>query len=276
MSGSRKPGLRCLCLLVCALCLLSLVQPTAAEPASLTTEQTLTTVVRLSANKNAASMGQLENGTKVTVLGQRGDFYKIDCYDMNGYVAKTQIVHTEDGEYYVNCSPESSETKNLNYTEHGEALELRHSLLSLAKKQLGYPYVYGGTRPGGFDCSGLMLYLYGQHGISLHRTAAQQLRDGIIIPREALQVGDLIFFYEPGRTYPASHVSIYAGNNQIIHAGSKGIEYADLDLDYYVDYYLCARRIINTNARVELAGATPVDPVSRSLSGGGISGRTAG
>lgn len=246
MTKSLKPGMRLLCLFLSLVCILSVVRPTSAKQTVLSDNQTYTTVVRLKASSNSQSIGQLVDGTKITVLGKSGDYYKIDCYDMVGYVARSQVVHTED-EYYVNCKAGSSQTRILTYTGHAEALEQRHSLFALAKKQLGSRYVWGGTRPGGFDCSGLTSYLYKKHGIKLNRTAAQQLQNGIIIPKDALQVGDLIFFYEPGRTYPASHVGIYAGNNRIIHSGSKGVCYADLDVDYFVKYYLCARRIIHTD-----------------------------
>lgn len=273
MTRPLNLGMRMLCIVVCIVCVLGFVRPVSAQAPQLAENQTYTTIVHLKASSGSQSIGQLENGTKVTVLGASGDFYKIDCYDMTGYVARSQILHTEDDEYYVNCQVGSSQTKVLTYTDHTQALETRHSLFSLAKKQLGSRYVLGSSRPGAFDCSGLTSYLYRKHDIKLHRTAALQLQDGIIIPREALQVGDLIFFYEPGRSYPSSHVSIYVGNNRIIHSGSKGVEYADLDVDYYVKYYLCARRIVNTGA---LAIAQPqARGLSDTLTANSVSGRTA-
>ena len=273
MTRSLNPGMRLFCALMCIVCIFGFVRPAAAEQTALSADQTYTAIVHLKASSGSQSIGQLEDGTKVTVLGKSGDYYKIDCYDMVGYIAKSQVVHTEDDEYYVNCQAGSSQTRTLTYTGHAEALEDRHSLFALAKKQLGSRYVWGGTRPGGFDCSGLTSYLYSKHGIKLHRTAAQQLQDGIIIPKDALQVGDLIFFYEPGRTYPASHVGIYVGNNQIIHSGSKGVCYADLDVDYFVKYYLCARRIIYTDT----VSVTPVQAriATDTLTVHSVSGRTA-
>ena len=274
MTGSRKWGLRILSLVLCFACLIPLVRPASAEETE-QTPRTLTTVVRRSASTGATVIGQMADGTEVTVLETRGDFYKVDCYDMTGYIASSQITYTEDGKYYIDCVEGSAETQSIVYTDYADALVMRHSLFALAKKQLGKPYIYGSTGPYGFDCSGLTYYLYSQHGTELHRTASQQLQDGIIVAKEGLQVGDLIFFRESWETYPASHVGIYVGENRIIHAGNRGIEYADLDFDYFYDYYLCARRVINTSsAQVESVSA--VSAVSRAMPASGISGRMVG
>ena len=276
MTRSLNLGMRILSFVLCLLCLVSLAQPFAVVEATESEEvlaQTLTTIVRNKASNSSAIIGQMENGTMVKVLGKKKDFYKVDCYGRNGYIAKSQIVHSEDGNYYISCDPESSNTRVLTYTAHADALSLRHSLLKLGKKNLGYRYRYGGTRPGGFDCSGLMLYLFNKHGINLHRTAATQMQDGVVVPRDGLQVGDLLFFYEPGRTYPASHVGIYIGDNKMIHSGSRGTEIADLDIDYYVKYYEGARRVINTAAaQLEVPAS---NDVSGLLTTNSVTGRTA-
>lgn len=277
MNRSLHLGMRMICLALCLVCLLSVVRPVTAEettPDEQTVAQAMTTVVHLRASAGSASVGQMENGTAITVLKEQGDFYKVDCYDVVGYIAKTQVVHSEDGKYYVNCSPESSETGWVTYTDHAEALALRHSLMTLAEKQIGSRYVIGGARPGGFDCSGLMYYLYGQHGIGLHRTATQQLQDGIVVSRECMQVGDLIFFNESGRSYPASHVGIYVGNNQMIHSGGSGVVLADLDKEYFARTYLCARRIVNVDT-AQLEQPVAANVTGGILSSNSISGRTA-
>ena len=277
-----KPHNALLRFLSFTLCLVSLLLPLCSFSAQAVEEEsavqvqnmTLTCAVRQRANQGAAVIGRMENGTGVTVLAEQGDYYKIDCYDMTGYIAKEQVEH-KDGKYYVNCKEGTADVQPMDYVEHGTALELRESILALAKRQLGYPYVYGGTRPGGFDCSGLMLYLYGKHGYPLSRRASTQLGDGIIVAREGMQVGDLVFFRETGEYYPASHVGIYAGNNQIIHAGSRGIVYADLDGEYFSDYFLCARRVVNTGT-VQVQQLPAVNMERSVLSVGSISGRQAG
>ena len=277
MTRSHRLGLRIISLVLCLVCLFPVVRPVTASADKATMEKSddyiLTTIVRSRASASAPIIGRMENGTQVTVLGQKGKFYKVDCYDMKGYIAKSQIVHTEDDKYYVNCAEGSSETKKTPCVSYADALLTQHSLLALAKKQLGTRYVYGGSRPGGFDCSGLMYYIFGKHDIRLHRSASQQLQDGIIVSKEGMQVGDLVFFKEKGAKTLTSHVGMYAGNNQIIHAGSKGIEYADLDFSYFKDYFLCARRIVNTGAVQLSSDALTVD-ADGLLTVTSISGRT--
>lgn len=251
MTRTQNIGIRMLCVALSLVCLLSGVQPVMAaeEPAAAASDTIDTTLVRNSASYYAAVIGQMENGTAVTVLDARGDFYKIDCYDMNGYIAKEQIVQKDDGKYYVNCDPASSETSTMAGVSLADVLLLRASVLALTQDQLGYPYVYGGSAPGGFDCSGLTSYIYKKHDYAIHRTASDQLQDGLIVSREGLQVGDLIFFRDPGYPYLSSHVGIYAGDNQIIHAGSRGICYADLDTTWFASRYLCARRMVTVSAQ---------------------------
>lgn len=245
MTKSKRLCLRMVSALICVCCLLGSVQGMAAAPEQ--TAQTMTTKVRCGASYDSRVIGQMENGTQVTVLDTCGAFYLVDCYDMTGYIAASQLV-LRNKEYYVNCEKGSSETDVMDFTDHADALALRHSLLALAQEQLGTPYVYGGTSPSGFDCSGFTQYLYSQHGLGLNRTASEQLCCGIAVSKEGLQVGDLIFFREPWQPYLATHVGVYAGNGQIIHAGNSGICYADLEGSYFSDYYLCARRVIITDS----------------------------
>ena len=260
MTKSRSMGMRLLSLALCVVCILCLVPPVEAADA-VQKPTTLTTVVRNGAYDKASVIGQLENGTPVTVLDVYGDYYQIDCYDMEGYVACSQISRKDDETYYVNCLEASSETRTFTYENYTDALQLRFGLVSLAYRQLGKPYIYGSTGMYGFDCSGLMYYLYGSYGVKLHRRASEQLEDGIVVSRDGMQVGDMVFFRESWDSCPASHVGIYIGNNRIIHAStSNGIEIADLDKHYFAQNFLCVRRVIQTQAaqlEVEAPSVTP-------------------
>ena len=91
--------------------------------------------------------------------------------------------------------------------------------IGLAKQYLGVPYRWGGSSPAGFDCSGLVQYVYRQLGVSLPRTTYSQEYAGTVISVSEAQPGDLIFWGSRGATY---HVAIYMGNGQFIHAPSEG------------------------------------------------------
>ena len=88
-------------------------------------------------------------------------------------------------------------------------------IVQYAKQFIGVPYVFGGTTPKGFDCSGLVQYVYRHFGINISRTTKTQINDGREVSRNELQLGDLVF--------PSSgHVTLYIGNGQILHAPQPG------------------------------------------------------
>ena len=121
-------------------------------------------------------------------------------------------------------------------------------ILKTAAQYKGVPYVFGGTTPRGFDCSGYVQYVFAKHGIRLTRTADTQAREGKFVSKKNLKPGDLVFFttYEPG----ASHVGIYAGNNLFWNAtSSRGIMLSNLTDSYWGPRYCTARRILTGNDR---------------------------
>jgi cell wall-associated NlpC family hydrolase len=127
-----------------------------------------------------------------------------------------------------------------------DSLEVQDSTLSIlivdeALSHLGVPYVYGGTGPSGFDCSGLVFKVFGEHGIPLPRTAGAMASMGEAVSREDLQPGDLIIFQNPG------HVGIYIGDGNFIHSSSYrniGVTITPIDQSNYVRRYSTARRVI--------------------------------
>jgi len=105
-------------------------------------------------------------------------------------------------------------------------------IIQTALQNQGVPYVFGGTSPGGFDCSGFTRYVFAQAGIYLPRAADEQYEVGQHVSRSRLQPGDLVYFstYEAG----ASHVGIYLGDGQFISAtSSRGIMVTPLDTGYW-------------------------------------------
>lgn len=116
-------------------------------------------------------------------------------------------------------------------------------IVQTAFRYEGVPYVFGGTSPSGFDCSGFTRYVFANAGIYLPRTADAQFGVGQAVSYSRLQPGDLVFFttYAPG----ASHSGIYIGNGQFISAtSSSGVAIARMDSGYWGSRYVGARRVL--------------------------------
>jgi len=134
--------------------------------------------------------------------------------------------------------------------QRGEIYKLsavdKEQLLKDANYFNGGKYVWGGTTPKGFDCSGYVQYLFKKHQINLPRTAWSQSKLGQKITLSNLKKGDLLFFNtDKKRGIPVSHVGIYIGNGKFIHAASrkKGIIISPI-AGYYQDRFVVAKRII--------------------------------
>ena len=110
--------------------------------------------------------------------------------------------------------------------------------VALAKRELGVRYVYGGESPSGFDCSGLMQYVYARLGVPIPRVAADQYRAGRHVSRADLRPGDLVFFDHLG------HVGMYVGGGRFIHAPHTGtvVEISSLS-GWYSEMYVGATRV---------------------------------
>lgn len=164
-------------------------------------------------------IGTVSFGQSVTITGENTGWFHIIYNGMNGYVC---------GEYVS--------------MEKQQQLDKASSLITEAKTHLGKPYVYGGSGPYSFDCSGFTSYVYRKLGYELNRTAAGQYSNGVWVSRDQLMPGDLVMF---GNSY-INHVGIYVGNNSFIHAenGRTGVTITSLDAAYYNTRYVGARRII--------------------------------
>jgi cell wall-associated NlpC family hydrolase len=92
-------------------------------------------------------------------------------------------------------------------------------VLAIAAQYVGVPYLYGGTTPSGFDCSGFVKSVYAKLGVSLPRTADQQLRATVQVPRSQARPGDIVSFVSGGRAY---HNGIYAGAGMMYDAPKSG------------------------------------------------------
>lgn len=116
--------------------------------------------------------------------------------------------------------------------------DLGRRAAALSLQFLGRPYVWGGEDPSGFDCSGLVQYVYGRLGLALPRVARDQYHAGVHVPFSQLEPGDLVFFENLG------HVGIYLGRGRFVHAPHTGtvVQIAELD-GWYADNYVGAVRV---------------------------------
>ena len=124
-----------------------------------------------------------------------------------------------------------------------KANETGNNIANTALLYQGVPYVWGGTSPSGFDCSGLVKYVCNKLGINVHRTSAEQFAyDGQYVLKSQLIPGDLLFFQDNGVIH---HVGIYIGNGEMVHAPHTGeaVRVASINSDYYIKEYAGAKRI---------------------------------
>ena len=181
----------------------------------------------------SARLATLNLGDTAYIIGFNCGWYKVQYEGQTGYIRFDLMALTE--------APKTNSQAVV-----GKApvvVTVGDQAVNLAYDYLGVPYVWGGTSPKGFDCSGFTQYVYKQLGITLNRTAAQQLKNGTSVTN--LQTGDLVFFTNTYATSAAaSHVGIYIGNNQFIHAANGGVKITSLDHEYYAPRYIGARRVV--------------------------------
>ncbi len=165
--------------------------------------------VREKASSSSAIVAEVEAGSEILLLERTGDWYKVNVGDI-GYVNANYIrTESEFSTGTVNEAPTTDAT-----------ITKGQQVIDLAKQYIGVRYVYGGTTPNGFDCSGFVQYVYKNMGVTLNRVAADQAKNGIYVAKENLQPGDLVFFKKPGRAI--HHVGIYVGDGNYIHAPYTG------------------------------------------------------
>lgn len=182
---------------------------------------------------SSSKLATLSRGETAYIIGLNCGWYKVQYEGQTGYIRSDLMALTE--------APKTNSQAQV-----GQApvvVTVGDQAVSTAYNYLGTPYVWGGTSPNGFDCSGFTQYVFKQLGVSLNRTAASQLKNGTKVT--SLQTGDLVFFANTYSTSAAaSHVGIYIGNNQFIHAANGGVKITSMDQEYYAARYIGARRVV--------------------------------
>ena len=141
--------------------------------------------------------------------------------------------------------PSSTSSKNDSDTNVSKSVS---ALISYAKRFLGKPYVWGAQGPNSFDCSGFTYYVFkNKAGITLPRNSAVQSKYGTYVSRSNIKAGDLLFFDTNGSNNGAvSHVGLYIGNGQMIHASysQRKIVTVSINNSYYQTAFVNARRVL--------------------------------
>ena len=186
--------------------------------------------VRSGAGTSYSVITKLSKGTVVDVLESASNGWK-KIKTSNGTIGWVS------GSYLANGVVEQTSTPSTNKVQ---------AVIDLAHKQLGKPYVWGAEGPNSFDCSGLIYYVYkNADSITLPRTSSDQYSAGVAVSRSNLKAGDLIFSSTDG-TGNITHVAIYVGDGQMIHAprNGKNVEKVSINNSYWNKAYLGARRVL--------------------------------
>ena len=184
-------------------------------------------------NTSSSVLASLRNGTVVSVTGVQGGWFKVTYNGQKGYVHPDYLSFSNvQGSGSTGSSGSSSIPPPSNSVSYNGSSEKRAAVLEYAAQFLGTPYVYGGSTPSGFDCSGFTSYVFKNTVGSIPRVAQAQFDATTRVSMDELLPGDLVFFGSSASSI--SHVGIYVGNNQFIHSPHTGdvVKYDSLTGSY--------------------------------------------
>ena len=171
-------------------------------------------------------------------------------YDRAGSLPTGRVMEfesLEEGWYKISSGYVSAEfVKEIDAAQVNDTAVKGQEVASYALQFVGCRYVHGGTSPNGFDCSGLTTYVYKQFGYTLNRTCSGQLKNGRAVSMSELQPGDIVIFKRGNTKEAATHVGLYIGNNQFVHASTPkvGVIISKLSDAYYTTGFVGGRRIV--------------------------------
>lgn len=198
--------------------------------------------IRNSATTSASIVGSVSKGSTLKLVGVSANgWYRVQSGSVTGYACAS----------YITVAASSSQTsRGSTSSSSGTSTTVQSSVssssvIATAKAQLGKPYSYGSAGPSAFDCSGLVYYCYRQNGKTLARSSASQYSTTARVSKGNLQPGDLVFFSNENSNGRVSHVGIYVGGGQYIHASTASykITYGSLGSSWASRYYVGAGRV---------------------------------
>jgi len=186
-------------------------------------------IYNLPRHEGGYPIGRLYSGSTVTLTSSIDDWFGFTYDDGPAFIEAEHVIVPE----FVQLP-----TARINYT-------LADEIVATAMQYLGARYVWGGTTPAGFDCSGFMVYVFRQFDIGLNRRSVDMANNGVHVNRADIQPGDLLFFNASagGRI---SHVGMYIGGGEMIHASTvaTGVRLSSLYSDFNRARFVTARRVI--------------------------------
>ena len=203
------------------------------ETANLRKEASTTSEIVTTLNLNSA----------VNVVSEENGWSKVKVGDKEGFISSSLLSEKRQETSRSRTTVRSKETSEPtnNVAKAVPTSGNGSSVVTTANQYIGSKYVYGGTTPSGFDCSGFTSYVYKQYGVNLNRTAAGQYSNGVAVSKSELQPGDLVMFGKSG----INHVGIYVGGGKMVHAAnpSRGVTTDTINSGYYGTNYVGARRV---------------------------------
>lgn len=230
----------------------SVTEPEEADPETLATADGNLGKARVSSssglnlreepNQTSRILTSIPHNAILSPQGTKDNWYQVSYRGLTGYVhpdyIEFDVVLTSNDELDGQLGDAA-----ITSSDFMQISELRQNLLDYAAEFLGVPYVYGGSTPDGFDCSGFTSYVYKALVGPIPRIAQSQFDAAEYVSREDLIPGDLVFF--GSSSYSVSHVGIYVGDGQFIHAPHTGdvVKYEYLD-NYYSNRFQGGGRFI--------------------------------